>query len=230
MTEDEMWTEGEWLSFSSESDFSDVWEIRRMWPLVTERKCRLFAVACCRRIWQHIPHERAKQLIGELERFADAQQTSCADWEQIRKGYDWPGATSRTEELALSAAVSCYHDEEKRLASSVSSYCRSAMASVAISDQQKIAATAELREHCNLVRELFGNPFRPVTFSPQWHTDTVRSLAQGMYESRDFSTMPILADALQDAGCDNDDILNHCRGPGPHVRGCWVVDLVLGKE
>jgi hypothetical protein len=55
------------------------------------------------------------------------------------------------------------------------------------------------------------------------------SLARQMYESRDFSSMPILADALQDAGCDNDDILNHCRGPGPHVRGCWVVDLVLGK-
>ena len=51
-----------------------------------------------------------------------------------------------------------------------------------------------------------------------------------MYESRDFSAMPILADALQDAGCDNDDILNHCRDPVRHVRGCWVVDLVLGKE
>jgi hypothetical protein len=51
-----------------------------------------------------------------------------------------------------------------------------------------------------------------------------------MYEARDFSAMPILADALQDAGCDNDDILDHCRGPGPHVRGCWVVDLVLGEE
>jgi hypothetical protein len=51
-----------------------------------------------------------------------------------------------------------------------------------------------------------------------------------MYDSRDFGAMPILADALQDAGCDNEDILDHCRGPGPHVCGCWVVDLVLGKE
>ncbi len=56
------------------------------------------------------------------------------------------------------------------------------------------------------------------------------TLARTMYESRDFSAMPILADALQDAGCDNEDILGHCRGSGPHVRGCWVVDLVLGKE
>jgi hypothetical protein len=51
-----------------------------------------------------------------------------------------------------------------------------------------------------------------------------------MYESREFGAMPILADALQDAGCNNDAILNHCREPGEHVRGCWVVDLVLGRE
>jgi hypothetical protein len=80
------------------------------------------------------------------------------------------------------------------------------------------------------IRDVFGNPFRPVTFSPDWHTDTAVTLARQMYESREFSAMPILADALQDAGCDNEDILSHCRGDGPHVRGCWVVDLVLGKE
>ncbi len=77
---------------------------------------------------------------------------------------------------------------------------------------------------------VFGNPFRPVTFSPEWRTSTAVVLAQQMYDSRDFALMPILGDALQDAGCDSDDILDHCRGAGPHVRGCWVVDLVLGKE
>jgi hypothetical protein len=82
----------------------------------------------------------------------------------------------------------------------------------------------------NLIEEVFGNPFRHVTFSSEWRTDTAITLAQQMYDSRDFSAMPILADALQDAGCDSDDILSHCRGDGPHVRGCWVVDLVLGKE
>ncbi len=82
-----------------------------------------------------------------------------------------------------------------------------------------------------LAREVFGNPFRPVVFSPMWRTDTALSLARGMYESRDFGAMPILADALQDAGCDNEDVLNHCRDDKQvHVRGCWVVDLVLGKE
>ena len=79
-------------------------------------------------------------------------------------------------------------------------------------------------------RDIFGNPFRPVTFSPSWRTDTAVSLARQMYEARDFSAMPILADALQEAGCGNEDILSHCRGPSTHVRGCWVVDLVLGKE
>jgi hypothetical protein len=83
---------------------------------------------------------------------------------------------------------------------------------------------------CGFIRDIFGNPFRPVAFSPAWKTDTAVALARQMYDSRDFGAMPILADALQDAGCDSDDILSHCRGDGPHVRGCWVVDLVLGKE
>ncbi|MDY3552243.1 hypothetical protein R5W24_001323 [Gemmata sp. JC717] len=68
-----------------------------------------------------------------------------------------------------------------------------------------------------------------MTFSPEWRTGTAVALAGQMYESRDFGAMPVLADALQDAGCDSADILNHCRGPGPHVRGCWVIDLVLEK-
>jgi hypothetical protein len=71
---------------------------------------------------------------------------------------------------------------------------------------------------------------RAVTFDADWRTSTAVALARQMYDSRDFSAMPILADALQEAGCDNDDVLNHCRDTdGVHVRGCWVVDLVLGK-
>jgi hypothetical protein len=90
--------------------------------------------------------------------------------------------------------------------------------------------TAELSAQADLLRDIFGNPFRPVTLSPSWRTSTAMSLARQMYESREFGAMPILADALQDAGCDSDEVLKHCRGPGPHVRGCWVVDLVLDKE
>jgi hypothetical protein len=87
-----------------------------------------------------------------------------------------------------------------------------------------------LAELADPLRDIFGNPFRPLTFDAAWLTSTAVSLARGMYESRDFGAMPILADALQDAGCDSEDVLNHCRAPGPHVRGCWVVDLVLGKS
>jgi hypothetical protein len=81
-----------------------------------------------------------------------------------------------------------------------------------------------------LFREIFGNPFRLVAVDPRWLTSTVLALARGIFADRAFDRMPILADALQDAGCESDDILGHCRGPGPHTRGCWVVDLVLGKE
>jgi hypothetical protein len=93
------------------------------------------------------------------------------------------------------------------------------------------AESEEVQAQTDVLREIIGNPFRPVTLDPAWRTSTVVALAQQMYESRDFSAMPILADAVQDAGCDTADILTHCRDPQQvHVRGCWVVDLVLGKE
>jgi len=81
-----------------------------------------------------------------------------------------------------------------------------------------------------LLRDVFGNPFRPVTFDTAWRTATVTNLAQAIYHERAFDRLPILADALEDAGCTNADVLRHCRQPGEHVRGCWVVDLVLGKS
>ena len=83
---------------------------------------------------------------------------------------------------------------------------------------------------CGVIRDICGNPFCPVSADPGWLTSDVVALATGIYEERAFDRMPILADALQDAGCDNDDILNHCRQADEHVRGCWVVDLVMGKK
>jgi hypothetical protein len=81
------------------------------------------------------------------------------------------------------------------------------------------------RLHC-----IFGNPFRPVALDPRWRTADVTALARGIYEDRAFDRLPLLADALMDAGCGDEQVLAHCRSDGPHVRGCWVVDLVLGKE
>jgi hypothetical protein len=84
-------------------------------------------------------------------------------------------------------------------------------------------------EFCEQFRCVAGYPFRPVIFPPTWRTETAVALAAGIYADRAFDRLPILADALEEAGCDSADVLNHCRGPGPHVRGCWVVDGVLGK-
>jgi hypothetical protein len=82
-----------------------------------------------------------------------------------------------------------------------------------------------------LLRDIFGNPFRPSpTLDSSWRTAAVLSVAHGMYESRSFDHMPALADALEAVGCTELDILEHCRSGGEHVRGCWVVDLVLGRE
>jgi hypothetical protein len=81
-----------------------------------------------------------------------------------------------------------------------------------------------------LVRCIFGNPFHPVTFNPSWLTPAVTSVAESIYLEGAFHRLPILADALEDAGCDQQDMLAHCRGPGPHDKGCWVIDLLLHKE
>jgi hypothetical protein len=86
------------------------------------------------------------------------------------------------------------------------------------------------RECCDQFRDVAGNPFRPVRFDPSWRTEAVAALAAGVDADQAFERLPVLADALEDAGCADANILTHCRGDGPHVRGCWVVDLVLGKE
>ncbi|MDB5309346.1 MAG: hypothetical protein JWO38_3548 [Gemmataceae bacterium] len=83
---------------------------------------------------------------------------------------------------------------------------------------------------CDVPRDVFADPSRPAAIDPAWLTTTVVSLACEIYADRAFDRLPILADALQDAGCEDQQLLGHCRGPGPHVRGCWVVDLLLGKE
>jgi hypothetical protein len=80
------------------------------------------------------------------------------------------------------------------------------------------------------LKGIFGNPFRPVAFDPRWRTADTVGLATGIYEDRAFDRLPLLADALMDVGCDNDELLEHCRVEGPHVRGCWLIDRVLGRE
>jgi len=90
-----------------------------------------------------------------------------------------------------------------------------------------------LEPYCDYIRDIVGNPFHPVSIVPPWLSwcrDIIPKMAQLIYDECWFQDLPFLADALEDAGCENADILGHCRGPEPHVRGCWVVDLLLGKE
>jgi hypothetical protein len=100
-----------------------------------------------------------------------------------------------------------------------------------------VIAAEEQREQATLLRDIVSNPFRPISMNPDWLTPTVKVLAEAAYEERalpsgelDAARLAVLADALEDAGCGDAELLDHLRGPGPHARGCWVVDLLLGKE
>jgi hypothetical protein len=94
----------------------------------------------------------------------------------------------------------------------------------------QIVSAEELAVQAGLLRDIFGSPFRPVVPDEAWRTPEVVKRAQPVYDSQDLNALPILADALEEAGGDHPDILAHLRGPGPHVRGCWALDLLLGRN
>jgi hypothetical protein len=219
----------------------------------SDRKWRLFAVACCRRIWTQIEDPRGQWAVEVAERFADGlanqsdrdaaiKAVSAARREDFERNLEDAGNCEGGEDLPavydpLAAALICVsRDREDQLATDIDREYRRVTSRPGRRFKGKVTwvpntehIPVEGMDTSDLIRELFGNPFRPVTFDSAWRTDTAMSLSRRMYESRDFSAMPILADALQGAGCENEDILDHCRGPGPHVRGCWVVDRVLSK-
>jgi hypothetical protein len=193
------------------------------------RKERLFACACCRRIWEQLRDERSRAAIEAAEAYADRRidrtTLSKARAEAVRaeQAASWPSRrrVGRFSPKFAQAATLVTHPERFSVFVETSRYAQFATSN----------AMVESAAQAGLLREIFGNPFRPSEFASEWRSDTALSLARHIYESRDFAQMPILADALQDAGCDNADILSHCRDPQQvHVRGCWVVDLVLGKE
>jgi hypothetical protein len=185
------------------------------------RKDFLLAHAAGRLIWLLFKDARSQRAVEWGEAFADDADFPVPRQEVYAGAYAPFSAAGRGE-----------RGEEFEV-------CRVAVLIVTLSPRHAAATAFHLhREHGGdpatgsaLVRDIFGNPFRPARVNPEWRTDTVLSLAQQMYESRDFSAMPILADALQDAGCDSEDILTHCRDANAaHVRGCWACDLVLEKQ
>ena len=187
------------------------------------RKLRLFACGCCRAIWPHLTDPRMTHAVEVAERFAEgsvpkAELTAASrNLESLCNDPDKQFGTA----AALAKGTVALHPYEAAFLMT---------AYVPPLAGYRGDPPEEDALQCDLLRDVFGDPFRPVAFDAAWRTSTAVALAQGMYESRDFAAMPILADALQDAGCDSDAVLTHCRDPQQvHVRGCWVVDLVLGK-
>jgi hypothetical protein len=206
----------------------------------TDRKARLFDAACWRRLWDAPEVAQAHGAIEILERLADGSATpeeavaaartfrdvrfaaACvmggmynqpAEDLEVQRPDPWSMAWLRSEAMAILAGRVIR---------------RASGSGDGRPDHEQRAP--EERAQCDLIRCIFPSPFQPVASQDGWLTSTVVELARGIYAERAFDRLPILADALQDAGCDNADVLDHCRGPGPHARGCWALDLVLGKS
>jgi hypothetical protein len=203
---------------------------------LSARKLRLFGCACCRRVWDWLTSADARMAVEVAERYADQEASEAELFNAYETAMNtathtapgWPdGEPERDESGKLKDASDYPGFQAHQAVLNVSGFNFAYTANLA--ENAGEGRQVEQAAQCHLLRCVVGNPFRPVTFSPGWRTDTAVSLARQMYESRDFSAMPILADALQDAGCGSADILDHCRSPGPHVRGCWCIDLVLEK-
>jgi hypothetical protein len=203
------------------------------------RQRHLFACACCRRVWRFVTDGRARAAFAVVERFIDGEASAeeCdAAASVIFHGVSEGGDVGRSMELVRWTVNGSHPGRASRAAR------RAAWRVAAEADPggrltsrrprspaYEAALAAEFRAQADLLRDIVGSPFRPVAADPAWLTSTVVALAAAIYADRAFDGLPVLADALQDAGCEHPDVLGHCWGPGPHVRGCWVVDLLLGK-
>ena len=224
---------------------------------VSERKRRLFACACCHMVRHLIVDERSWHAVTLAEEYADDLATAAEvdaaahianaihlDMEdRVRRlaaeaafksaiippeemwqlDGVWADAALAIEGHALETSCDLGPEEKRQMLDEWCEVWLESLEPVGWTDahpEEEMAA---------LLRCIVGNPFRPVALDPSWRTGTVLDLARGIYEERAFERLPILADALREAGCENEELLAHCRGPGPHARGCWVVDLVLGK-
>ena len=214
----------------------------------SERKQRLFASACCRRIWHLLEDERSRTAVEVAERYAEG----LADVGELSAAYDLAYEAYRDtdgdsiEEIIARIAVNLTVSDVSEVATSATD-AADAKAHVAVygqgeSDEDPTETTetaygaerfAERVVLCCYLGCIFGNPFKPISLDQSmlaWNDGAIGKMAQAIYDARAFDRLPLLADALEEAGCSDADILNHCRTPGEHVRGCWVVDLLLGKS
>jgi hypothetical protein len=207
--------------------------------LATRRKLRLVALACCSRIWDLLPEE-ARRLVLATEGYAEGRVTqherdaAVAAFRKAHGRYAIPTALLRAADFAgkvsFDLGTACMFTRDAAWAA----------CGLPPGVEEFPAFAAERATQASLVREVFGPvPFRRVGIAPDWlgwAGGTVRRLAEAAYEGQvelagplDGTRLAVLADALEEAGCTAPDLLQHLRGPGPHYRGCWAVDLLLGK-
>jgi hypothetical protein len=236
-------TEAEWLAIADPALMLAFVEKK-----FSKRKLRLFACGCCFRMWDEKPESLPFRAITYGEHWAEKGvfngPEGQAIWDAIMQFQEEDmHAGNHLRAIKLLYCLTCLGEDplflfRRRTSASIwgrliqlpRRIFRLSSRPQPIRDDPDDPRTALMESWPPIIRCIFGNPFRPVTFEAEWRTTTAVQIAKGMYDSRDFAAMPILADALQDGGCESATILDHCRGGGPHVRGCWVVDLVLGKE
>jgi hypothetical protein len=227
-------TESEWWSATDTDSLID-------WLFfdchATDRKLRLFAVAGCASLRPLVGDPGILAALDSTEAFADGhidvnalEAIHIAAWTNLRARYDrnFPAGAKNAEIVCLYPTAQDPHRDRDRYNSEDDwPYALLVTRFIDHPNRAKPSSPRLVR----LLHDIFGPlPFRDVGVSPSWLTSDVLALARGIYEEKAFDRMPILADALQDAGCDNDEMLNHCRAEGwEHVRGCWVIDLLLGR-
>ena len=226
-------TEEEWLSCTDPTPMLRYLKERQ----TSERKLRLLACACCRQIWDLLPDPRSRQAVETAERYADGE---AGPVELARARNKALAASDRGANRAAWAAYSAANVKASGPLENVFAAASPALARLALEkvNTGRVAVweavqTASARDQVALVREVFGNPFRPAVIKPRWLAwagGLVVQFAEGVYEDRAFDRMPVLGDALEEAGCNDEAVLRHCREGGEHVRGCWVLDLLLGKS
>jgi hypothetical protein len=229
-------TEAEWLACD---DLYSMLEFLR--DRVSDRKLRLFAVACCRRPYYRVDDERHRRAIQFAERMAD-EAVSEGEWREVRQAALelWQAAWADSLE-AQQQAPRGTPEVEKLVHADMATAAGWAI----LEDAWEAAYQAtgvdwgedyadEPAHQLVLLRDVFGPPlFRPVPIDPAWlgaDGGAAPALARRIYNDRAFHDLPVLAGALERAGCADPDMLSHCRQPSEHVRGCWVVDLILGKS
>jgi hypothetical protein len=212
-------TESDWLTATGPVDvlhpFRDV---------TSDRKLRLLVVACCRRI-DGVMTDSGRLAVNAAEQYADgciSDDELHAIWAAVKQ----PKSEVRRHAAFAAKRASCNPGYSPLLGLTATQSAAMLRVQPRYRNQERLT---ERTAQSILARCVFGNPFRPAAFDPRWLSETAVAVAAGIYAERAFDRLPVLADALEEAGCDHPDVLAHCRGPGPHARGCWVVDGVLGK-